>query len=152
MPKTLKNIEFDLLDFIEDDPFFKLENIYALMSDSKAKHSFAFIDACFSGKTDNTLLFKGVAPGLIYTKRTPYDKKKMTIITAGEDDEFSNMYKDKKYRLFSYYLTKALMEDINDVSILYKKVNVEVLQKSKEIGSRYEQNPQIYGNTKVSLY
>ena len=123
-----------------------------MISDSKAKHSFAFIDACFSGKTDDNLLFKGVAAGLIRTKKTLYDEDKMTIITAGTNDEFSNMYEDEKYRLFSYYLTKALIEDINDVDLLYKKVNVEVLQKSKEFGSRYEQTPQIYGNTNVRLY
>ena len=141
-----------VVDFIDKDPFFKLENIYAMLSDSRAKHSFVFIDACFSGKTDNKLLFKGVAPGLIRTKRVPYDKKKMTIITAGKNNEFSNMYEEKRYRLFSYYLTKALIDDIRDVSLLYKKVNVDVLQKSKELGSRYEQNPQIYGDKKAKLY
>ena len=140
-----------VVDFIEKDPFFKLENIYAMLSDSKAAHSFVFVDACFSGKTDNRLLFKGVAPGLIKTKKIPYDKRKMTIMTAGQDNEFSNMYKEKRYRLFSYYLTKALIDNINDIWLLYKKVNVNVLQKSKELGSRYEQNPQIYGNQKVKL-
>ena len=141
-----------VVDFIDTDAFFKLENIYGMLSDSKAKHSFVFIDACFSGKTDNTLLFKGVAPGLIRTKKVPYNEKKMTIITAGKDNEFSNMYEDKRYRLFSYYLTKALIENINDISLLYKKVNVDVLQKSKELGNRYEQNPQIYGEKNVKLY
>jgi len=141
-----------VVDFIDTDAFFKLENIYAMLSDSKAKHNFIFIDACFSGKTDNKLLFKGVAPGLIRTKKVPYDEKKMTIITAGKDNEFSNMYEEKRYRLFSYYLTKALIDDIKDVSLLYKKINVDVLQKSRELGNRYEQNPQIYGNQKVKLY
>ena len=141
-----------VVDFIDDDPFFKLESIYALLSDSKAKHSFVFVDACFSGKTDDMLLFKGVAPGIIRTKKTLYDEKKMTIITAGLDDEFSNMYEEKKYRLFSYYLTEALIEGVSDVSVLYKKVNVNVLQRSREMGSRYEQSPQLYGNQKVRLY
>ena len=140
-----------VVDFIADDEFFKLENIYALMSDSNAKHSFAFIDACFSGTTDNKLLFKGVAAGLIRTKKTLYDEERMTIITAGADDEFSNMYKEEKYRLFSYYLTKALMSNVKDIDILYKKVNVQVLEKSKEFGSRYEQNTQIYGNRNIRL-
>ena len=141
-----------VVDFIADDKFFKLENIYAMMNDSKAKHSFAFIDACFSGKTDNKQLFKGVAAGLIRTKKTHYDESKMTIMTAGADDEFSNMYEDEKYRLFSYYLTKALMEDVKDIDVLYSKVNAQVLETSKEFGSRYEQNTQIYGNTNVRLY
>ena len=141
-----------VVDFIDDDPFFKLENIYARLSDSKAKHSFAFVDACFSGKTDNVPLFKGVAPGLIRVKKTPYDESKMTIITAGLDDEFSNMYEQKRYRLFSYYLAQALIEGVSDVSLLYKKVNVNVLERSRELGSRYEQSPQLYGNQKVRLF
>ena len=141
-----------VVDFIDDDPFFKLANIYTLLSHSKAKHSFAFVDACFSGKTDGIALFKGVAPGLIRTKKTPYDEKKLTILTAGLDDEFSNMYEEKKYRLFSYFLTQALIEGVRDVSLLYKKVNVNVLQHSRKMGSRYEQSPQLYGNRQVRIY
>ena len=140
------------VDYIADEPFFKLENIYARLSDSKAKHSFAFIDACFSGRTDGKMLFKGVAPALITTKRVPYDKEKMTIITAGRDDEFSNMYEEKRYRLFSYYLSRALLNDVTDVRVLYNKVKANVLEKSQERGSRYEQTPQIYGVENIRLY
>ena len=144
--------EDKIVDFIDKDPFFKLENIYKELSRSKSKHSFVFVDACFSGKTDNKLLFKGVAPGLIQTKRVQYDKNKLTIITAGKDTEFSNMYEEKRYRLFSYYLTKSLLANQKDVSLLFKKVNLNVLEKSKERGDRYTQTPQIYGNKKVRLY
>lgn len=141
-----------IVDFIDKDPFFKLENIYAMLSESKAKHSFAFIDSCFSGKTDDVLVFKGVAPGLIQSKKAAYDETKMTIITAGLNDEFSNMYKSKRYRLFSYYLTEALIDNISDVELLYKKVNYKVAQQSNEMGDRYTQNPQIYGSDRVKLY
>lgn len=141
-----------IVDFIEKDPFFKLGNIYHLLSQSKAKHSFAFIDACFSGRTDDVLVFKGVAPGLIQTKKVLYDKSKMTILTAGLDKEFSNAYKKRKYRLFSYYLAKALIQDIKNVSMLYKNINLNVLEQSKKMGDRYEQTPQIYGKQDIRLY
>lgn len=141
-----------VVDFIDKEPFFKLGNIYDMLSRSKAKHSFAFIDACFSGRTDNVLVFKGVAPGLIKIKKTIYDESKMTIITAGLNKEFSNAYKQEKYRLFSYYLTSALIDGVKDVSLLHKKVNYNVLEKSKEIGDRYKQSPQIYGNQNMRLY
>lgn len=144
--------EDKIVDFIDKDSFFKLENIYKELADAKAKHSFVFIDACFSGKTDNKLIFKGVAPGLIRLKKTPYDKNKLTIMTAGKDSEFSNMYKKKKYRLFSYYLTKSLLSGEKSITILYKKVNLNVLEKSEEMGDRYTQTPQIYGNESVRLY
>jgi hypothetical protein len=144
--------EDKIVDFIDKDAFFKLENIYKELSLSRAKHSFVFIDACFSGKTDNELIFKGVAPGLIKAKKVTFDKERLTVITAGKDTEFSNMYKDKRYRLFSYYLTKALLDNQNDISQLYKRVNYEVIEKSSEIGDRYRQTPQIYGNTKVRLF
>ena len=144
--------EDKIVDFIDKDQFFKLENIYKELSLAKAKHSFVFIDACFSGKTDNKLIFKGVAPGLIQTKRTVYDEDKLTIFTAGKDTEFSNMYEEKKYRLFSYYLTKSLLANENNVGMLFKKVNLNVLEKSQERGARYIQTPQIYGNQAVRLY
>ncbi len=144
--------EDKIVDFIDRDTSFKLENIYKELSHSKAKHSFVFIDACFSGKTDNKLIFKGVAPGLIQTKKTLYDENKLTIITAGKDTEFSNMYEEKRYRLFSYYLNKSLLADENNVALLYKKVNLNVLEKSQERGDRYTQTPQIYGNQNVRLY
>jgi len=141
-----------IVDFIDKDPFFKLENIYAMLSESKAEHSFAFIDSCFSGKTDDVLVFKGVAPGLIQSKKAVYNHDKMTIITAGLNDEFSNMYKSKRYRLFSYYLTEALIDNISDIELLYKKVNYKVSELSNEMGDRYTQNPQMYGSKKVRLY
>lgn len=144
--------EDKIVDFIDKDPFFKLENIYKKLSLTKAKHSFVFIDACFSGRTDNELIFKGVAPGLLKTKKVPYDKKKLTIITAGTDKEFSNMYEEKRYRLFSYYLAKGFLNNERDVSVLYKRLNANVVEKSEEKGERYKQTPQIYGNQKVRLF
>ena len=142
-----------VVDFIDKDPFFKLENIYKELALSKAKHSFVFIDACFSGKTDNKLLFKGVAPGLIRTKKTQlYNADKLTVVTAGTDKEFSNMYEQERYRLFSYYLAEALLEDKNDIEILYKYLVANVVEKSKKKGERYKQTPQLYGNSKMRLY
>jgi hypothetical protein len=141
-----------IVDFIDKDPFFRLENIYHKLSFSDVKHSFVFVDACFSGRTDNKLLFKGVAPGLTAAKKTLYDQEKMTIITAGKNNEFSNAYQKQKYRLFSYYLTKAFINNQSDLDLLYKQVSFNVLKNSKAIGDRYIQTPQVYGNTKVKLF
>jgi len=144
--------EDKIVDFIDKDQFFKLENIYKKLSLTKAKHSFVFIDACFSGRTDNKLIFKGVAPGLLQTRKVPYDKEKLTIITAGKNTEFSNMYEEKRYRLFSYYLTKGFLNNEKDLSVLYKRLNANVVEKSSERGQRYKQTPQIYGNQEVRLF
>ena len=98
VPKTEESFilpKDKIVDYIYKESEFNLSNIYKKLSDSKAEKIFAFIDACFSGKTDNIPLFKGVAPGLIKTKKINFNKKKMVVITAGKDNQFSNSFDEK---------------------------------------------------------
>jgi hypothetical protein len=140
-----------VVDFIDKEEAFKLENIYKQFSQSRAKHTFAFIDACFSGRTDDVSVFKGVAAGLIKQKKSAFDKEKLTILTAGNEHQFSNSFSSKKHRLFSYYLAEALLDGISGINHLYKRVSVKVLETSIALGDRYAQEPQLYGNSKVGL-
>lgn len=129
-----------------NDKTFKLENIYKNLTDTKAKKVVAFVDSCFSGKDEKgSLLFEGVAP-VLKVKKTQFDKNKMTILTAGGSKHFSNQYKEKQQRLFSYYLMKGLAQNKTDIKDLYKYVKVNVANKSRKLGSAYKQIPQIQGN------
>ena len=142
-----------IVDYIESDYEFKLSHIYNMLSSSNASEIYVFIDACFSGKTDNIPLFKGVAPGLIRTKNVSFDNNKMVVITAGKDNQFSNSFDEKGHRMFSYYLIKSLAtrKDIN-IDLLYKDISVKVHDASFEKGDVYIQEPQIYGNKKLNLF
>lgn len=156
VPKTEESFilpKDKIVDYISKESEFNLSNIYKKLSDSKAETVFAFIDACFSGKTDNIPIFKGVAPGLMKTKKIRFNKDKMVIITAGKDNQFSNSFDEKGHRMFSYYLIKSLATRKNiDIDLLYKDISVKVHDASFEKGDVYIQEPQIYGNKKLNLF
>jgi uncharacterized caspase-like protein len=130
---------------ITTDKTFMLKNIYKKLSNTKAKKIVAFVDSCFSGKDDKgKLLFEGVAP-VLRVKKITFDASKMTIFTAGSNKEFSNQYKEKKQRLFSYFLMKGLAKGKTDIKSLFAYVKKNVANKSRKLGIAYKQIPQLLG-------
>ncbi len=128
-----------------NDKTFMLKNIYSNLSKTKAKKIIAFVDSCFSGKDDKgKLLFDGVAP-VLRVKKTTFDKSKMTIFTAGSSSEFSNQYKQKHQRLFSYFLMKGLAKGKINTKELYSYIRKNVANKSRRLGVAYKQIPQLMG-------
>ncbi|MEA2018023.1 MAG: caspase family protein [Campylobacterota bacterium] len=116
-----------------NDKTFMLKNIYSNLSKTKAKKVVAFVDSCFSGKDDKgSLLFDGVAP-VLKVKKTTFDKEKMTIFTAGSSKNFSNQYKEKKHRLFSYFLMKGLAQGKTNTKELFGYVKKNVANKSRKL-------------------
>jgi hypothetical protein len=141
-----------IADYITREKDFMARGIYKKLSDSKAAKVFAFVDSCYSGKTDNVSNIKGVAAGHFRTKKVEFDVNKMTVITAGTNGQFSNAYNEKGHRLFTYYLTKAIIERPTlDVESLYQDVALKVKDESFKKGDTYRQEPQIEGNTKLEL-
>ncbi|MGE4398627.1 MAG: caspase family protein [Campylobacterales bacterium] len=141
-----------IADYITREKDFMARNIYKKLSDSKAGKVFAFVDSCYSGKTDNVSNIKGVAAGHFRTKKVEFDTGKMTVITAGTNGQFSNAYNEKGHRLFTYYLTKAIIERPTlSVESLYQEVALKVKDESFKKGDTYRQEPQIEGNTKLEL-
>ncbi|HOI83210.1 MAG TPA: peptidase C14, partial [Campylobacterales bacterium] len=119
---------------------------------SKAGKVFAFVDSYYSGKTDNVSNIKGVAAGHFRTKKVEFDAGKMTVITAGTNGQFSNAFSEKGHRLFTYYLTKAIIERPTlGIESLYQEVALKVKDESFKKGDIYKQEPQIEGNTKLEL-
>ena len=137
--------------YVVDEPSFKLANLYKRLQDSKASKVVAFIDSCFSGATDNKTLFKGVAAPRIKAKTVKIDKTKMFVMTAGQDKQFSNMYKDKEMRLFSYFLMKNLIDGEDDMRKVFKATKKEVESTSFEFGDQYYQSPTAAGNIDLRL-
>jgi uncharacterized caspase-like protein len=134
------------------EPNLKLNNIYAKLSKLKVKNVFVFMDSCFSGKDDNgKLLYKGVAP-VLKAKKTIVNTKKLTVITASKSTEFANEYRDKKQRMFTYYLIDELSKGETKLNEIYPNVKQKVKRTSLQKGIGYKQIPQIYGNKKVRLY
>ena len=140
------------VEFISNDKIFSLDNIYKKLSRTKAKRVIAFIDACFSGRTEEKLLFEGVAPGLIKTKKMNVKNSKITVVAAGKENQFSNSYEEKKHRLFTYYLVKGLLKyNGKNINKIYNYISAGVKNISWEKGDSYLQEPQLLGNRKVRL-
>ncbi|AZL53363.1 hypothetical protein EI285_01765 [Aliarcobacter skirrowii] len=93
-----------IVDYVTKEDNLKARNIYYKLSNSNASQVVAFVDSCFSGKTDNIANYKGVAAGLFRTKKIDFNQNKMTVLTAGTNNQFSNAHPQKPHRLFSYYL------------------------------------------------
>lgn len=139
-----------------EDPSFELNRLLSQMGKSPAAKVVAFIDACFSGQVDpRKMVFEGVAPagrtrGAPLNK-TRISKNQMAVFTAGKDDQFANQYKKAGHRLYSYYLIRGLLEQKGSLGNLHQYVSKNVLRTSRIKGPTYTQEPQAYGNIKMSF-
>lgn len=132
---------------INDEKFFKLNNIYTALSNSKAGEIIAVVDSCFSGATDGVNVLKGIASTRLSPKKMDnFNQNKMVVLTAGRDKQYSNMYEPKQHRLFSYFVMNALLENNKEVSSLYKDVYKRVERESRKMGNIKLQQPTIIGN------
>jgi TPR repeat protein len=138
-------------EFISEAPFFKLQNIYKTLADSKASKVVAFIDSCFSGATDGVSVIKGVAATRLKAKNVTFDTKKMVVLTAGKDKQYSNMYEAKKYRLFSYFLMESMLKGRTSVKDIYSDLYIKVKDESYKMGDMKLQEPTMSGNTGIKL-
>tara|TARA_R110002126_G_scaffold56536_7_gene150982 strand:+ start:4236 stop:6122 length:1887 start_codon:yes stop_codon:yes gene_type:complete len=138
-------------DFIKDDSYFRLNNIYQLLSKSNAKSVVAFVDSCFSGATDGVSVIKGVAASRLVPKKVGIDDTKMAVLTAGRNKEYSNMYAEKGHRLFSYFLVQEWLNGTRQLTELHNVVSGKVQQRSFEMGDLKQQHPEMYGNPNITL-
>ena len=138
-------------EFISEAPFFKLQNIYKTLTNSKASKVIAFVDSCFSGATDGVSVIKGVAAARLKPMNVTFNKKKMVVMTAGKDKQYSNMYKEKGYRLFSYFLMESMLKGRTNIKDIYSDVYIKVKDKSYEMGDMKLQEPTMAGNTRLKL-
>ena len=138
-------------EYISQEKFFKLSNIYKLLSSSKASKVVAFVDSCFSGATDGKSVIKGVAAARLVPKKVTFDKSKMVVLSAGQKSQYSNMYKQKGHRLFSYFVMKSLLEGKTDIKDIYYKVHTKVKEESYKMGDMNLQEPTVDGNLNLKL-
>ena len=139
-------------DFVNDDKFFKVKNIYKILADSKASQVIVFMDSCFTGQTDGKSVFgTAKASSRLSPKSVSFDKSKMAIITAGTNNQYSNVYMKRGNRLFSYYLMKSLLEGRKNINTLYKEVSLKVEDASSKMGDMNLQQPVFSGNKNLKL-
>ena len=141
-----------IADYVTREKDLMARSIYKKLSDSSASRIVAFVDSCYSGRTDGISNIKGAAAGHFKSKTVEFDKEKMAVFTAGTNGQFSNAFPEKGNRLFSYYLTKALATKENlDLDTLSAEVYANVKEESLKMGDIKRQEPQIEGNRKIGL-
>lgn len=133
---------------------FSMEKMIKSVEVLECKNANFFIDACFSGvSSTGDALIASVRPGG-YDLQTPEveQKSNITIFSASEFNQYSNVYHNQKHGLFTYYLLKGMQgaakgED-NELTIeeLYKYINRNVSNKAYELNK--EQNPTYIGTKK----
>lgn len=139
-------------DFIADEEFFALKNIYGKLSASKANKVVAVVDSCFSGVTDGKSVLKGVAATKMKAKSVTFDKDKMVVLSAGKSHQYSNAFNRKGHRLFSFYVMQNLLEGDLTVKSLYENTKRETYDTSLiEYGDIRVQEPTIDGNFRLAL-
>ena len=139
-------------DYVADEDFFSLKNIYKTLGGSKASKVVAFVDSCFSGVTDGKSVLKGVAATKMVPRAVEFDKEKMVVLTAGKGNQYSNGYDKKGYRLFSFFVMKNILEGKTDIGTLYKDTKSETYDTSiQEYGDLRTQEPTVDGNFRLSL-
>ena len=141
-----------IADYVVREKELMARSIYRKLSDSSASRIIAFVDSCYSGRTDGVSNIKGSAAGHFKSKTVEFDKEKMAVFTAGTNGQFSNAFPEKGNRLFSYYLVKALATKENlDLDTLSADVYANVKEESLKMGDIKRQEPQIEGNRGIGL-
>ena len=141
-----------IADYVVREKELMARSIYKKLSDSSASRIIAFVDSCYSGRTDGVSNIKGAAAGHFKSKTVEFDTEKMAVFTAGTNGQFSNAFPEKGNRLFSYYLVKALATKENlDLDTLSADVYANVKEESLKMGDIKRQEPQIEGNRGIGL-
>jgi hypothetical protein len=129
-----------------EDERLEMGKLYNMMAQSNAKHITAFVDACFSGQAERgKMVFEGIA-GIKMQRRININEERLTLFSAGKNDQYANQYKAKGHRLFSYYLIRGLLEGKRDLTSLKEYVATQVLTDSRRMAGADEQTPEVIGS------
>ena len=137
-----------------EEPDLQLEQLYLDVAKSRVGQAKLFIDACFSGRSaKDTLVFEGIAPITVTPTQSFPDDKRLAVLTAGRGDQFSNWYKARGHRLFSYHLMRVLLEDGSNLEVgqLHDRLRERVLDDSRRLGPEFEQEPELQGNQRLAI-
>ena len=136
--------------YVDDD--FNLAGMLNKIAQADIKHSYVFLDTCFSGKTDlDTLAFKGVG-AVALNPRKPKLADNFTVFYGGQASQFANAYNDKRHRMMSYYLNKGVLDGKEDILELADYVSGEVRKTAARLGPDHRQEPYVEGNTDIRLF
>lgn len=112
----------------------RLEDLYTTLSESEAKRTIVFLDACYSG------VGRGI---ILQPKKTPI-KGNMVVMTASSATQKSMPYQEKRHGMFTYFLLRQLKDSFGDITLenLFQSVKSNVQSNSVWINNM-EQTPEL---------
>lgn len=87
---------------------YALRTFYNNMAKLQAKHVTVILDACFSGQTDNGILFKNISPAMLKVKKEYLVPPTVTLLASSSYDEVSTWYQEKRHSMFTYWFLRGL--------------------------------------------
>lgn len=93
---------------------YRLQTFYDNLSKLPAKKITVVLDACFSGNTDNGMLFKGISPAMVKVKKEYRGPAGAVLMTSASVDQVSAWYPEKRHSLFTYYFLKGLQGEADN--------------------------------------
>jgi hypothetical protein len=90
---------------------YRLQTFYDNLAKIPAKKMTVVLDACFSGNSEQGLLFKDISPALVKVKKEFRGPANAVLITSAAVDQVSTWYREKRHSLFTYYFLKGLQGD-----------------------------------------
>lgn len=76
-----------------------------------AREVVVVLDACFSGRTQDGLIFKNVSPAMLKVKESRSGLENGALLASSRSEEVSSWYPAKRHGLFTYYFLKGLRGD-----------------------------------------
>lgn len=140
-------IPSDASGTIIDEQAFRLNEIYKILLQSKAKQIWVVLDSCFSGLTDqNEMIFKDIAPIMPKVSDLAFQNDKRLIVLAGSGpSDFAHAFRNKGYRLFTYHLIKEMANAKGIYKNRYPILVDSVTSDSFRLVPSFEQKPMWIG-------
>lgn len=130
------------------DAAIKLVDIYNDLTEYTTKRVTVFLDACFSGGARSQPLV--AMKGMKIKPKDHYINGNLVIFSSSTGQQSSNVYREKKHGLFTYFLLKKLQETRGDVT--YKQL-ADYLKGKVELESvvslEKKQTPQVKFSPKL---
>ena len=86
---------------------YPLDLLLGNLSKLPAENVTLVMDACFSGKSENGMLYKQISPTLLKVK-TPGVVRGLNVFSSSENDQVSSWYPKARHGVFSYYFFAGL--------------------------------------------
>jgi len=130
---------------------YSLALFYKNLKTIKAKEIIVVIDACFSGRTQEGLLFNNISPAKLKLTPIRAEFSQGAVLASSSNDQVSTWYPAKQHSLFTYFFLKGLQGEADldqDRTITVGEMESWLQKKVPFMALRLagkNQNPQVEG-------